>query len=165
MIVLLDASTAPITVENFLKLTNEGFYNGLTFHRVMKNFMIQGGDPNADGTGGSDKDIYGEFASNGHYNDIRHIEGVISMARATNPDSASSQFFICNADARSSLDDKYAAFGYVVAGLSVVHSITNDTVGYADSNSGTIAKKRKQAVIKKIVEISEEEALEYINKK
>ena len=126
MIVLLDATTAPKTVENFISLARSGFYDGLTFHRVIKDFMIQGGDPKGDGTGGSDKEIEGEFDFNGHKNDISHIKGVISMARSSNDyDSASSQFFICNADA-TSLDGQYAAFGYVVEGLSVVDDITND---------------------------------------
>ena len=124
MVLLLDATTAPVTVANFIKLVKEGFYDGLTFHRIMEGFMIQGGDPDANGSGGSDQDIKGEFDSNGHPNDIAHIEGVISMARSSDPDSASSQFFICNADARSSLDGNYAAFGYVVEGLSTVHKIT-----------------------------------------
>lgn len=123
--VLLDASTAPITVANFISLANEGFYNGLTFHRIIRDFMIQGGDPEGDGTGGSDKDIFGEFASNGYYNDISHLRGVISMARSGDPNSASCQFFICNADATGSLDGDYAAFGYVIAGMSVVDKITS----------------------------------------
>ena len=95
MVVLLDATTAPITVANFLSLVESGFYNGLTFHRIIKDFMIQGGDPEGDGTGGSEKEIYGEFSSNGWDNDISHKRGVISMARSNEPDSASSQFFIC----------------------------------------------------------------------
>ena len=161
MIILLDRTLAPETVDNFLKLTNEGFYDGLTFHRVMSGFMIQGGDPNADGTGGSPDRIKGEFVANGYWNDLSHIEGVISMARSNDMDSASSQFFICNADASASLDYKYAGFGYVIAGLDVVHSITSATVGYADPNSGTIANKKKHAVITEVVEISEEEALSY----
>ena len=164
IVLLLDATTAPITVENFLKLVNEGFYNGLTFHRVMSNFMIQGGDPKANGTGGSDQEIKGEFLYNGWMNDISHLEGVISMARSNDYDSASSQFFICNADAKSSLDYKYAAFGYVISGMSVVHSITNGTVGYANSESGTIAKKSKQAVIRSVKEITEEQAMKLVNK-
>ncbi len=127
MIVLLDATTAPKTVENFLKLVNEDFYDGLTFHRIIKNFMIQGGDPYADGNGGSPDKIKGEFDSNGHKNDISHKRGVISMARqGNNPDSASSQFFICNADAQASLDGEYAAFGYVIMGMSVVDAITEE---------------------------------------
>ena len=122
--ILLDATTAPVSVSNFVELVKTGFYNGLTFHRVINDFMIQGGDPNSDGTGGSDNEIYGEFSSNGHENDISHIKGVISMARASDPDSASSQFFICNADASASLDGNYAAFGYVVEGLDVIDEIT-----------------------------------------
>ena len=142
LVILLDATTAPVTVENFISLVESGFYNGLTFHRIIKDFMIQGGDPKADGTGGSDKDIKGEFSSNGHENDISHKYGVISMARAggdeTNNygyDSASCQFFICNADASSSLDGSYAAFGYVVEGMSVVDEITEKVfpkTAYAD---------------------------------
>ena len=149
MVVLLDATTAPITVANFLKLVNEGFYNGLTFHRVISNFMIQGGDPKANGTGGSDEDIFGEFLYNGHSNNISHRRGVISMARGNSYNSASSQFFICNADSQYSLDGKYAAFGYVVEGMSVVDAITSATAGYGDSN-GTIADKADQARIKYI---------------
>ncbi len=132
MVVLLDATTAPVTVENFVSLAESGFYDGLTFHRIIGDFMIQGGDPDANGRGGNkDKDgneinIKGEFASNGHNNDISHKYGVISMARSSEPNSASSQFFICNADASSSLDGNYAAFGYVVEGLSVVDEVTRD---------------------------------------
>lgn len=126
LVILLDATTAPITVANFISLVEDGFYDGLTFHRIIKDFMIQGGDPSADGTGGSDKDIFGEFATNGHQNDISHKHGVISMARSNDPNSASSQFFICNADASSSLDGSYAAFGYVVEGLSVIDDVTED---------------------------------------
>ena len=132
MVVLLDATTAPVTVENFISLVESGFYDGLTFHRIIGDFMIQGGDPDANGTGGNkDKDgkeinIQGEFASNGHKNDISHKHGVISMARSNDPNSASSQFFICNADASGSLDGSYAAFGYVVEGLSVVDEVTKD---------------------------------------
>ncbi|MBO7304184.1 MAG: peptidylprolyl isomerase [Clostridia bacterium] len=124
IVVLLDASTAPITVANFIALANDGFYNGLTFHRIIRDFMIQGGDPNGDGSGGSKNKIKGEFITNGYYNDISHLRGVISMARSNDPDSASSQFFICNADATDSLDGNYAAFGYVIAGMSVVDEIT-----------------------------------------
>ena len=123
-VILLDATTAPVTVGNFLSLVKSGFYDGLTIHRVIKDFMIQGGDPSADGTGGSSKTIVGEFSSNGHPNDISHKKGVISMARSNDPDSASSQFFICNADSEKSLDGNYAAFGYVVEGLSIIDEIT-----------------------------------------
>ena len=161
LVLLLDATNTPVTVANFMKLVNEGFYDGLTFHRVIENFMIQGGDPKADGTGGSDEDIYGEFIYNGHWNNISHKYGVISMARANPYDSASSQFFICNADASRSLDYKYAAFGYVIAGLSVVDSVTAATAGYGDSNGG-ISDKSLQAVIESVVEITEEEAMKYV---
>ena len=128
LVILLDATTAPVTVENFISLVESGFYNGLTFHRIIKNFMIQGGDPKGNGTGGSETKIKGEFASNGHNNDISHKYGVISMARSNDPNSASSQFFICNADASSSLDGSYAAFGYVVEGMSVIDDITTGTL-------------------------------------
>ena len=148
IIVKLDAVAAPKTVANFVKLVREGFYNGLTFHRVIEGFMIQGGDPNANGTGGSSEKIEGEFLYNGYYNPISHKKGVISMARSDSYDSASSQFFICNADSASvsNLNYKYAAFGHVVEGLDVVDAITAGTAKYGDSNGG-IAKKSNQAVI------------------
>ena len=120
--VALDAEAAPATVENFIKLSKEGFYDGLTFHRIMDGFMIQGGDPNGNGTGGSDQTIKGEFASNGFENPISHVKGVISMARAADPDSASSQFFITVADSVF-LDGEYAAFGYVTEGMDVADKI------------------------------------------
>ena len=141
MVILLDATTAPETVANFISLVERGFYDGLTFHRVIINFMIQGGDPNCNGTGGQTDEngnrinIKGEFASNGHPNDISHLKGVISMARGGSANSASSQFFICNADSTDSLDGKYAAFGYVVQGISVVEKITEEVfpkTAYAD---------------------------------
>lgn len=148
IIVKLDATAAPMTVENFVGLVREGFYDGLTFHRVINNFMIQGGDPNADGTGGSKNKIIGEFIVNGYHNPIRHERGVISMARSNDYNSASSQFFICNAtnSTVSNLDFFYAAFGHVVEGMDVVDSITNETAKYGDSNGG-IENKKKQAVI------------------
>lgn len=124
--VLLDATTAPGTVANFVSLALTGFYNGLKFHRIIEDFMIQGGDPRGDGTGGSSATIKGEFAENGYPNDISHLRGVISMARSSSPNSASSQFFICNADSTEALDGKYAAFGYVVSGMSVVDDITDN---------------------------------------
>ena len=159
MIILLDRTTAPITVNNFLKLVNDGFYDGLTFHRVMENFMIQGGDPKADGTGGSPNKIIGEFTQNGIYNPIKHERGTISMARSNAMDSASSQFFICNASnsSVSNLDGSYAAFGHVVEGMDVVDSITNSTAGYGNSN-GMISNYTKQAVITKMLVIEYEEA-------
>ena len=132
MVILLDATTAPITVNNFVKLVEEGFYDGLTFHRVMEGFMIQGGCPKGDGTGNSGERIYGEFDDNGFENDLNHVKGVISMARGSySYDSASCQFFICNATSYSvsaSLDGQYAAFGYVVAGLDIVDEITRDSL-------------------------------------
>ncbi len=113
---------APNTVENFVNLASEGFYDGLTFHRVIEGFMIQGGDPEGTGMGGSDENIYGEFASNGFDNPIKHERGVISMARSMDPDSASSQFFIMHEDAPH-LDGNYAAFGKVYEGIEVVDDI------------------------------------------
>ena len=159
IIVKLDAVNAPITTENFVKLVREGFYDGLTFHRVMENFMIQGGDPKADGTGGSPNKIIGEFLNNGVYNPIKHERGVISMARSNAMDSASSQFFICNASNYnvSNLDGNYAAFGHVVEGMDVVDSITSATAGYGNSN-GMISNYKKQAVITKMMVIEYEEA-------
>ena len=131
----LDADTAPITVTNFVNLANEGFYDGLTFHRIINGFMIQGGDPNGDGTGGAEETITGEFSSNGVENDISHERGVISMARAQDPDSASSQFFIMHQDT-TSLDGDYAAFGHVTEGMEVVDAICENTP-VQDSN-GTV---------------------------
>ncbi len=114
--------TAPITVENFINLAGEGFYDGLIFHRCISGFMIQGGDPTGTGMGGSGNRIKGEFAMNGVKNDLSHERGVISMARSQMPDSASSQFFICHADAKF-LDGQYAAFGKVTEGIEVVDEI------------------------------------------
>ncbi|MBE6129931.1 MAG: peptidylprolyl isomerase [Erysipelotrichaceae bacterium] len=114
--------TAPITVANFTKLVKEGFYDGLIFHRVIPGFMIQGGDPTGTGMGGSKENIKGEFAANGVNNPLKHTRGVISMARAMNPDSASSQFFIMHRDAPH-LDGSYAAFGKVVEGIEAVDRI------------------------------------------
>ena len=120
----LDATAAPITCENFLKLVNQGFYNGLTFHRVIPGFMIQGGDPSGNGTGGPGYCIKGEFKSNGFNNDLRHTRGVLSMARTMIPDSAGSQFFIMHKDAPH-LDGEYAAFGMVIEGMDVVDAIAS----------------------------------------
>lgn len=132
----LDADTAPISVTNFINLANEGFYDGLTFHRIISGFMIQGGDPNGNGTGGSEKTIKGEFSANGVENDISHVRGVISMARANDPDSGSSQFFIVHEDS-TFLDGQYAAFGHVTDGMDVVDAIC-EAVPVQDNN-GTIA--------------------------
>ena len=122
---------APVTVANFEKLVKEGFYNGLTFHRVISGFMIQGGDPLGNGTGGSKEKIKGEFASNGVNNDLRHTRGVISMARSANPNSASSQFFIMHKDAPH-LDGQYAAFGKVVEGMETVDEIAAVQTDFRD---------------------------------
>ncbi|MBE6686728.1 MAG: peptidylprolyl isomerase [Ruminococcaceae bacterium] len=127
----LDASAAPITVANFEKLVKEGFYDGLIFHRVIAGFMIQGGDPTGTGMGGSEETIKGEFAINGVNNPISHKRGVISMARTQIPDSASSQFFICHADA-TFLDGQYAAFGHVVEGIEVVDEIAGVKTNFSD---------------------------------
>ena len=132
----LDADTAPISVTNFINLANEGFYDGLTFHRIISGFMIQGGDPNGNGTGGSEKTIKGEFSANGVENDISHVRGVISMARANDPDSGSSQFFIVHEDS-TFLDGQYAAFGHVTDGMDVVDAIC-EAVPVQDKN-GTVA--------------------------
>ncbi len=115
---------APITVDNFIKLVNKGFYNGLTFHRIIKGFMIQGGCPKGNGTGGPGYSIKGEFLANGVNNPLKHTRGVISMARAMDPDSAGSQFFIMHKDAPH-LDGQYAAFGKVVNGIEVVDAIAS----------------------------------------
>lgn len=122
---------APITVENFETLVKKGFYDGLCFHRVIAGFMIQGGDPNGNGTGGPGYSIKGEFSSNGVKNDLKHERGVISMARSMNPDSAGSQFFIMHADAPH-LDGSYAAFGKVVEGMDTVDEIATVDVNWSD---------------------------------
>ncbi len=124
-------SEAPITVTNFLKLIDEKFYDNLIFHRVIENFMIQGGDPTGTGMGGSEDKIKGEFRSNGCKNDISHDRGVISMARTSNPNSASSQFFICH-KAAYYLDGAYAAFGVVVSGLETLDYIASVETDYQD---------------------------------
>ncbi len=120
----LDRTAAPVTVDNFVKLAGEGFYDGTTFHRIMDGFMIQGGDPDGNGSGGPGYQIKGEFSSNGWDNPLSHTRGTISMARGGDPDSAGSQFFITNADA-TFLDGDYAAFGKVVDGMDVVDDITS----------------------------------------
>ena len=145
----LDADVAPITVENFANLVNEGFYNGLTFHRIISGFMIQGGDPLGNGTGGSSKTIKGEFASNGVKNSISHVRGTISMARSSMPNSASSQFFIVHKDS-TFLNGQYAAFGTVTSGMEVVDKICAETT--VEDDNGTVAKNN-QPVIEKITMI------------
>ena len=142
----LDGDTAPITTENFINLAKSGFYDGLTFHRIISGFMIQGGDPKGNGTGGSDKTIKGEFSNNGVKNDISHKRGVISMARSQDMNSASSQFFIMHEDA-DYLDGSYAAFGHVTEGMDVVDKIAENTP-VTDSN-GTVLPDN-QPIIKSI---------------
>lgn len=137
---------APITVANFLKLAGDGFYDGLTFHRIISGFMIQGGDPLGTGMGGADEEIKGEFANNGVENPLSHTRGAISMARSQKMDSASSQFFIVHEDSQF-LDGDYACFGYVTEGMEVVDAICKDT--QVEDNNGTVAKEN-QPVIEKI---------------
>ena len=142
----LDEGSAPITVANFCKLAQQGFYDGLTFHRIMDGFMIQGGDPDGNGSGGSGETIKGEFQQNGVDNPISHVKGVISMARAKNPDSASSQFFITVADS-AFLDGAYAAFGHVTDGMDVAEQIAKDAKPI--DNNGTIPADQ-QPVIERV---------------
>lgn len=138
---------APITVDNFVKLVNEKFYNGLTFHRIINNFMVQGGDPLKNGTGGSKNTIKGEFSSNGVNNKISHKRGVISMARSQDMNSASSQFFIMHKD-NTSLDGNYAAFGKVISGIEVVDKIEETLSSLGDENG--LIPVDKQPVIEYI---------------
>ncbi len=133
---------APETVANFEKLVNRGFYNGLTFHRVIYGFMIQGGCPHGNGTGNSGEHIRGEFAANGFKNDLKHTRGVISMARAADPNSASCQFFIMHKDAPH-LDGSYAAFGKVIEGMDAVDEIAETETDYSD-------KPRTPVIMKKV---------------
>lgn len=142
----LNETEAPISVKNFVELAQAGFYNGLTFHRIISGFMIQGGDPNGNGTGGSKHNIKGEFQQNGVKNTIPHVRGTISMARAMDPNSASSQFFIVHSDSRF-LDGGYAGFGTVTEGMEVVDSICADAKP-ADGN-GTI-RRAEQPIIESI---------------
>ncbi len=139
----LDADTAPITVTNFVELANSGFYNGLTFHRIIEGFMIQGGDPKGNGTGGSDKNIKGEFAANGIKNDISHERGVISMARSSAYDSASSQFFIMHKTS-THLDGQYAAFGHVTSGMDIVDDLAENTP--VSDSDGTVLKANQPVI-------------------
>lgn len=142
----LDADQSPITVQNFIDLANSGFYDGLTFHRIIEGFMIQGGDPNGDGTGGSGHTIRGEFTQNGVNNTLSHTRGAISMARSSAMNSASSQFFIVHEDS-TYLDGSYAVFGYVTEGMDVVDAIATSVT--AEDSNGTVAKEN-QPVIEKI---------------
>ncbi len=153
----LDKENAPITVDNFVKLVNDKFYDGLTFHRIIDGFMIQGGDPNKDGTGGSTETIKGEFKNNGVNNTISHKRGVISMARSSDANSASSQFFIMHKD-NTNLDGSYAAFGYVTSGMDVVDAIVKNTSTYGDDNG--IIPVDKQPIIEYIKIIKNEKTTE-----
>ena len=137
----LNAEVAPATVENFLSLVKDGFYDGLIFHRVIPGFMIQGGDPLGNGMGGSEKKIKGEFAANGHPNPLKHTRGVISMARSMDQNSASSQFFIMHADAPH-LDGQYAAFGKVVEGIETVDEIASIPTDFSDRPKIAMRMKR-----------------------
>ena len=139
----LDGDAAPITVANFLDLAGNGFYDGLTFHRIISGFMIQGGDPLGTGMGGSEREIKGEFASNGVENSLSHTRGAISMATAQRKDSASSQFFIVHEDS-TFLDGEYACFGYVTDGMEVVDAICEDTK--VEDNNGTVAKENQPVI-------------------
>lgn len=139
----LDADAAPITVQNFLDLADSGFYDGLTFHRIMEGFMIQGGDPEGTGMGGSDKTIKGEFSANGVENPLSHTRGAISMARSSAMDSASSQFFIVQKDS-TFLDKQYACFGYVTDGMDVVDAIAADA--QPTDGNGTIPADQQPVI-------------------
>lgn len=151
----LDADIAPITVSNFCELVENHFYDGLTFHRIISGFMIQGGDPKGNGTGGSEKKIKGEFSSNGFANGLKHTRGVISMARSADPNSASSQFFIMHQDAPH-LDGQYAAFGKVIRGMETVDAICS-SVPVTDNNGSV--DRENQPIITSIRMISAEGAL------
>lgn len=142
--VQLDQNSAPITAANFVSLAESGFYDGLTFHRIIEGFMMQGGDPNGDGTGGSDTTIAGEFTSNGYDNTLSHTRGAVSMARSSDYDSASSQFFIVQEDASESLDGDYAVFGYVTEGMEIVDQICADAEP-TDSN-GSISPDEQPVI-------------------
>ena len=139
----LDQSAAPVTCANFVDLAKNGFYDGLTFHRIIEGFMMQGGDPSGDGTGGSDNNIVGEFRSNGYENELSHKRGVVSMARAQDPNSGSSQFFICHADS-DFLDGDYAAFGVVTSGIEVVDAVCKSA--QPTDNNGTIPAEEQPVI-------------------
>lgn len=142
----LDADVAPITVDNFLTLAEAGFYDGLTFHRIMEGFMMQGGDPLGTGIGGSNKTIKGEFSANGVENSISHVRGVISMARSSSYDSASSQFFIVHQDS-TFLDGQYAAFGHVTEGMDVVDAICEYSTSVVTDSNGTVPADKQPVIV------------------
>lgn len=147
IVVELDPVNAPQTVENFVTLAKDGFYDGLTFHRIYQNFMIQGGDPDGNGTGGPGYSIFGEFSGNGWDNKLSHVRGTISMARSSAPDSAGSQFFICDADDEF-LDGQYAAFGMVVEGMDVLDAVAAVETVYG--MSGEKSTPVESVIIEKI---------------
>ena len=142
----LDGDVAPISVQNFIDLANDGFYDGLTFHRIITGFMMQGGDPTGTGMGGSEDNIKGEFSANGVKNDLSHTRGAVSMARSSDYDSASSQFFIVQQDS-TYLDGQYACFGYVTNGMDVVDAICDDTP--VTDDNGTV-EAANQPVIESV---------------
>lgn len=156
IVLTLHPNEAPITCENFEKLVNEGFYNGLTFHRVVDEFMAQGGDPNGDGTGGSSDNIKGEFAANGVDNPLSHQRGVVSMARSMDYDSASSQFFICySGNYASTLDGQYAAFANVTEGMEVVDDFMK--VDRDFNSMGEMAVPKTPIIMEKVEMIDPDE--------
>ena len=155
IVITLHPDYAPITCENFEKLVGEGFYDGLTFHRVVEGFMAQGGDPEGTGMGGSEETIKGEFSSNGVENELSHTRGVVSMARSMDPDSASSQFFICYDDSCTFLDGNYAAFGEVTEGMEVVDDFLKVPRQLGSDNE--ISSPEKPIVMNK-VEIIEDDS-------
>ena len=140
----LDADIAPVTVTNFIDLVQDGFYDGLTFHRIIDGFMIQGGDPEGTGYGGAPRKIQGEFAQNGIENNLKHTRGVISMARSGDPNSASSQFFIMHED-YTSLDGDYACFGYVISGMEIVDDICENAQVIDDN--GTVLPENQLVIV------------------
>lgn len=154
-IITLYPEYAPITCENFEKLVSEGFYDGLTFHRVVEGFMAQGGDPQGTGMGGSENTIKGEFASNGVENNLSHKRGIVSMARSQMPDSASSQFFICYDDSCSFLDGNYAAFGEVTDGMEVVDNFLK--VPRSLGGDGDISSPNSPITIKTAIMIEDDQ--------
>lgn len=149
IVVELDEGIAPQTVQNFVDLAESGFYDGLTFHRIIDGFMIQGGDPNGDGTGGADKTVYGEFKANGFNNTLDHTRGVISMARSQGYNSGSSQFFIVQED-HPELNEQYAGFGHVIEGMEVVDAIAQ--AAEPTDNNGTIEKDAQPVINSVIIE-------------
>lgn len=154
-VITLYSEYAPITCENFENLVSDGFYNGLTFHRVVDDFMAQGGDPKGDGTGGSEETIKGEFSANGVENNLSHTRGIVSMARSTDYDSASSQFFICYTDDCTFLDGQYAAFGEVTEGMDVVDSFLD--VERVMGNDGDLSSPVEPITIIKAEMIDEDD--------